>query len=380
MVVIEGSHHITFKGFEINGRETLDSNANVTNIGAGLDTNGLTIIPRKVGSSAVPSHHITLDSLIVHHLGAGGIISYINTDYPSVGNDYITISNCEIYNTNQTSQYRGSAISLLGDVNYDNNSGWHSIIQNNRIHDNVNHNKDTIVNANGETVIDPFKHSDGNGIIIDTQLSTGPSTLIQSNLVYRNGGRGIHVFLSGNVTVVNNTLYYNSIDPYLQDHPGELTAGAAQNVFFSNNIANIAYVQVAPGREVPVAFRAYNYSGGPANSNILFKNNTFTNGNPTPDWNSNADDKYSSNDAMDWNTTIYHNPSWGNLFYNAANGDFRLNLLATRQGLNSQQSQTARNRGSRVSGEYAWYDFLYTVNRSVGSVPGGAVDRGAYEQ
>jgi hypothetical protein len=96
LVIIEGSHHITFTGFELNGRETLDGNGNVTNVGAGIETNGLKIIPREVGSSAVPSHHITIDGLTVHHLGGSGIVSYIDTDYPSVGNDYITIQSCVV--------------------------------------------------------------------------------------------------------------------------------------------------------------------------------------------------------------------------------------------------------------------------------------------
>jgi len=68
-----------------------------------------------------------------------------------------------------------------------------------------------------------YNPTDGNGIIIDTfditscnsnQINYPNSTLVAFNLVYNNGGGGIHVFASTNVTVANNSTYQNNIDPY----------------------------------------------------------------------------------------------------------------------------------------------------------------------
>lgn len=87
--------------------------------------------------------------------------------------------------------------------------------------------------------------TDGNGIILDdarntqnnsTQGTYLAKTYIANNLVFDNGGRGIHVFLSDNVIVANNTCHQNCQSSSVQD--GELTASAADNVKFVNNIAS----------------------------------------------------------------------------------------------------------------------------------------------
>jgi hypothetical protein len=57
--------------------------------------------------------------------------------------------------------------------------------------------------------------SDGSGLILDTNVATGyvGASLIANNIVYNNGGRGLYAYLSGNLTAVDNTLYYNNQDP-----------------------------------------------------------------------------------------------------------------------------------------------------------------------
>ena len=37
--------------------------------------------------------------------------------------------------------------------------------------------------------------------------------LISNNVVYLNGGRGIHIYRSDNATIVNNTMWSNNQDP-----------------------------------------------------------------------------------------------------------------------------------------------------------------------
>jgi hypothetical protein len=63
--------------------------------------------------------------------------------------------------------------------------------------------------------------TDGNNIILDTLdnhfNSFGAYTkgvLVAFNVTYNSGGGGVHVFLSENVTVANNTCYNSYLDPY----------------------------------------------------------------------------------------------------------------------------------------------------------------------
>jgi parallel beta-helix repeat protein len=63
--------------------------------------------------------------------------------------------------------------------------------------------------------------TDGNGIIMDTfsnrhgnSIEYINQTLIAFNVVYNNGGGGIHIFKSEYVTVANNSCYNNYLDPY----------------------------------------------------------------------------------------------------------------------------------------------------------------------
>lgn len=355
LVKITGSNNITFSGFEVNG------------IGAGPNCAGILIVPRTDTKTGVITtcHDINVNYCKVHDAGGGGIGSNPDDPTRTVGSDYIHITGNEIYNCLSTGKYRGSAISLLLNQDTTHAAGYHSVIQTNIIHDNVNRNQDRDANGN----IDLFKHTDGNGIIIDTGGFAGPKTLIQNNLVYRNGGRGIHVFNSSNVTVLNNTVYGNNLDPYIVGG-GELTAATANNVLFSNNVVQ--------GNGRAPAFRVGRVYGT-NNGAIQIKNTTYTGAGslPTDD----ADDRTQTLNALDWNTTLYSETSWGSLFVNLSLGDFHLRVLATRPGLTALQSQTALNRGSSAHGEVASNDIAGVLRQpTAGSPPGGYVDRGVYEQ
>ena len=65
----------------------------------------------------------------------------------------------------------------------------------------------------------PIGTSDGNGIIVDNFQNDGATnvnyphrTLLENNLSYNNGGKGIHLFKSDFVDVFNNTAYHNNTD------------------------------------------------------------------------------------------------------------------------------------------------------------------------
>ena len=355
LVRITGSNNITFSGFEVDGT------------GAGPNCAGILIVPRTDTKTGVITtcHDINVNYCKVHDTGGGGIGANPDDPTRTVGCDYIHITGNEIYNCLSTGKYRGSAISLLLEQDTTGTAGYHSVIQTNIIHDNVNRNQDRDASGN----IDSFKHTDGNGIIIDTGGFQGPKTLIQNNIVYRNGGRGIHVFNSSNVTVLNNTVYGNNLDPHLAGG-GELTAATADNVLFSNNVVQ--------GNGLAPAFRVGRVNGT-ANGTIQIKNTTYTGASSLP--NDDPDDRTQTLNALDWNTILYSDPSWGSLFVNPASGDFHLRTLATRPGLSSLQSQTALNRGSSASGDFASNDITGVIRKpAVGNPPGGYIDRGVYEQ
>ena len=75
------------------------------------------------------------------------------------------------------------------------------------------------------------------------------ASLIAQNVVYQNGGRGIHVFRSSNVWVVNNTVYENVLDDAgdwggsacCHRHQGNINVGGiradpVRNVHLVNNL------------------------------------------------------------------------------------------------------------------------------------------------
>jgi hypothetical protein len=87
--------------------------------------------------------------------------------------------------------------------------------------------------------------TDGNGIIFDTNAGFGGNTtnytapmLAAFNVSYNNGGGGVHVFSSSNVTIANNTCYNNYLDPANSGSArGCIDDIAGSGVNFINNIA-----------------------------------------------------------------------------------------------------------------------------------------------
>jgi parallel beta-helix repeat protein len=121
---------------------------------------------------------------------------------------------------------------------------------------------------------DPTKRviTDGNGIIIDdsrnSQGGGGPpyvgTFLIENNLVFDNGGRGINIFESDNVIARNNTLYQNGRTANFT----EIGVGMSSNV---EMVANI--FSVAPDKKPLLSY---------STQNISFENNLFFGGSEAP--------------------------------------------------------------------------------------------------
>lgn len=130
--------------------------------------------------------------------------------------------------------FGSSGIGLWQNWNYDNNlTDYRMIIQNNRLFGNMN-----LVPWIGVCQI-----TDGNGIIIDDSKNTqngstigeyNGRTFINNNIVYGNGGAGIHVYLSEHVNIINNTAYYNQQTPEILN--GEIDASSSNDIIIRNNI------------------------------------------------------------------------------------------------------------------------------------------------
>lgn len=224
------------------------------------------------------STSINITYNIVRNAGGGGIITYNpNVDASGPGGapggcDFITITGNEVYNCCFNSHWDSSGISLHGNTAANTNAGFHCTVQNNIIHHNIS--KYTWYNTDGTRKV----HTDGNGIIIDLQGANGPYTIIQNNIVYRNGGRGIHVFKSSHVRAYNNICYKNGQDPDIGSVPsGELTAAYANDVLFAHNLVYTDGTMygnktgTAQGNATNINFRYNSYYKG-STSNVTVTN------------------------------------------------------------------------------------------------------------
>ena len=244
-VVIEGASYIVIEGLEVAGiaqeytqeeaeevyeyfREIHQTNQwSSVNWGylATTSTAGI-FVKENPGTKQIP-HHIIIRNNLVHHVPGGGIgASRV---------DYITIENNVVHNSAWYSPYATSGISIYQPQDIDDNTEDYKII----IRGNLSHSNRTKVKwaVSGD-------YSDGNGIIIDDAHGYQSSDwgryhgrmLVENNIVYNNGGSGIHVYASDNVDIINNTAYQNSVNPAL--NYGAIFANTASNVRIMNNIAH----------------------------------------------------------------------------------------------------------------------------------------------
>lgn len=185
---------------------------------AKYNTNGLTLSGRKksaggsdpaVSTSAAPYERI-------HHIRVADMIVYNNTAAGIATNgfcDYLYFENNHVYNNNKLSRYGGSGISTLENADID-GSTQHKIF----ILGNVSSNNGLDVRWGPRISTDTqgrktltLNYSDGNGIIIDlaNNNSYQGRTLVMNNVVFDNGGSGIHCIKSDNVDMINNTAFRN---------------------------------------------------------------------------------------------------------------------------------------------------------------------------
>jgi len=251
---------------EINGLEVEGNNPNIslayaqsqaTNPNNPLTNgNGILIDGRDNGHP----HHIRIINNQVHDFGGAGI--------PIIQADYVTVSGNSVYNNAWYSVYGNSGISTYQDWRYDNNTGYKMYITNNTVYNNREY----------IPWISAGQITDGNGIIIDDLRNTQNGstlgaytgrTFVANNLVYKNGGGGIHVYLSDHVDVVNNTSHYNNQSPEI--NRGQISVNTASDVKVINNI-----LDAIPGKYINNTWNVTNttfnynlyYNGTSANITI----------------------------------------------------------------------------------------------------------------
>lgn len=343
--------YITIDGIEIKGindQLTLaQGEANYNKILAAMDagtspdyqsttntnTNGISI--NEINAPVV--HHVTVKNCKIHDCSAGGL----GATYA----DYLTFENNEIYNNSWYTMWATSGISVIHLVGTD--TGANIAIRGNKVYNNY-----TAVKW-----ISIKKYSDGNGIIIDVQKEfenhvayTG-KIVVENNLVYDNGGRGLYIMSSQNAIFRNNTSFWNSKSPFSDG--GEMVVYDSHDITFVNNIgwANPAYSSGNYGIR--------DDGNWASNANITWKNNIAFNGTVGD---SAVYLNKTTTTSIDNTNILGVNPLFVNPTIVPDSADFKL-----------QSTSPAINAGTSALG-LPYYDIAYSPRVQLGTV-----DMGAFE-
>ena len=210
LVGVQQSSYIEIRGFELFGTAQVDQQPSS-------------------GIELVESHHVRVIDNRIHDVGGGG--------FAAIASNHYDVLNNVIWSTSFWNDYQTSAISSFQAKNVggpDDSDGYSIRIRGNTVH--------SVENVTPPPSKGPI--TDGNCIIVDEhrQFSFAGSTLIDNNLCFNNGGRGVNVLRGDNVTIVNNTLYRNLNSAAMGDD-GELSLIFAGTITLRNNL-----VVAKPGR------------------------------------------------------------------------------------------------------------------------------------
>lgn len=237
IIKIMGARHIEIAGFRLIGNAK-----NVTAEEAKKQMSNLGNAPTCGNAIGIDSHretkqipaYITIRNCVVSDFPGGGIFANHA--------DYLTFEHNTVYGCAIWSPYGNSGISIYQMTPIDNSTRHKNFIRNNVCFDNYQNIPFYYSNKN-----DPSKRkvTDGNGIIIDDLQNTqgwGKScgypytgrTLVSNNIVFNNGGSGIHSFKSCRVDIVHNYAYNNNQHPTLRD--GQIFSNSSFDMSIHNNI------------------------------------------------------------------------------------------------------------------------------------------------
>jgi parallel beta-helix repeat protein len=224
------------------------------------------------------AHHLRIINNYAHDCGESGIS--LNAG------DYRIIENNIVARNGWLMPAAGSGISLYGLIPFDDAPGYHSIVRNNIAFHNDNGPQTAKTDGNG-IIIDDFRnvqrwHPE---IAVKDINYEGQRTLVEGNLVFGNGGKGIQVFLSNNVDVFNNTAFLNNTRLDTATWRGELSVSASRDVVFANNIA-VTDSSPVDGEQVFTHNRAFqagqpNPNDSYSRDNFFYNNLTFDLANPS---------------------------------------------------------------------------------------------------
>jgi parallel beta-helix repeat protein len=269
---VNGASYITIEGFTIQGNaksitlaEALREQNNLNNPRTIANCIG---VANNYDEPSQRPHHIVIRNNIVSDCPGAGIYSNYS--------DYLRIEGNRVARNAFYSPYANSGISVYQNCDIDTNIGTKIFIRRNITHQNENKIPFYFSDKNN-----PSKRSitDGNGIIVDDnrnsqtfvgQVCTRPyrgGTLVENNLSYDNGGRGIHVYSSDKVVVRYNTVYQNARTSGICC---DLTASEATNVRFHSNIVvsrNDRPTTEASFQTRDIRFANNLYFGGTGNPN-----------------------------------------------------------------------------------------------------------------
>ena len=270
--------------------------------------------------------HVYVSNCIIRDFSGGGMA--IERD------DYVYIENNIVYNNCWYMMYAGSGISLFHSRDIDTNTtDYKNFIRGNTVYNN----ECLIPWASGTQ---PYKLSDGNGIIIDnntnSQIKATPyngRTLVENNISFNNGGGGVHGYTCANVDIINNTAYNNGSTLGYAD----IDAQSCTNSRVINNIM-------------------YGRTGGNCNgndANVIYDYNIYFKGSV----------KKSGSHDKTVDPKFVQLPTITSGKADASTANFRL-----------QSTSPAINNGSNIAGQFTPKDIL-GVARPVGF----STDMGAYE-
>jgi hypothetical protein len=241
---LHGASYVVIDGFEVVGQgASITPEEAAANDGSQAVLNQVCIYVDGIGTPAerppVP-HDVIIRNNDVHHCSAGGIFAAVA--------DRLTIAYNLVHDNGWWTVLGSSGLGTYhltdapGSVPAD---GYRNLVVGNVVYRNRNH-----LPWSGGGFAAPGIY-DGNGIILDDGDHTQPSvagadvqgvpytgrTYVANNVSHDNGGRGIHVFASSHVDVVNNTTF----NDLLTDSPfilfGEIDAQASTDVRILNNVA-----------------------------------------------------------------------------------------------------------------------------------------------
>lgn len=192
------------------------------NVDGGVTTTGH-------GIACENNHYVKIINNLVHDQGGSGVACSWGEFFHIEGNI--------VYNNAREDWFSGIGVyqaqNSTGDTT---TTGPRVIIRNN-------------ISFNNVQWPDRGFHTDGNGIIIDDFYQTQDNdndtdtpypypTLVENNLVFGNGSKGIQIVWSGNVTIRNNTAYKNNRDNVnTATWRGELSNNFSDDNTWVNNIA-----------------------------------------------------------------------------------------------------------------------------------------------